>query len=691
VIKVTNLNTSGPGSLQAACSAEGPRIVVFDVSGVIHGDVRIEHGQITIAGQTAPGGGITIEGMLRGPAYNWVRDTTYIEDVVVRFLRIRPLPGTSVPGRDWDAIQLGRVNKAVIDHVSCSWANDETIDIYVSRNVTIQWCTIEESDPTGHHKGQHNFGLIGGPRSWNVSLHHTLFANHRRRCPAFANGPADIRNIVVYNFRDGLSHEGHPPNNRGFNLIGNYYKAGPSDPNIFPFCFVDTISYYLRDNYIEGVGMIQNPWAESDKLYGLRYYAHKGRRAGQETPVPPVTTFSPQAAYSLVLEKAGCFPRDSVTRRTINEVRNGTGEWRRRDPGDLMAGLTPRPPMKDTDNDGMPDCWEEANGLDPTDSGDHNRVMASGYTAVEEYCNMRARELIEKKGWQEVKSKESGTGCRPSIKGIKMVRIPGGSFQIGGTGQGADELPVHKVTFDAFCMSETEITVGQVLAVSGKAGRGLSWTLPPRTREDSLRMARWDSLRAAGADSPERSRRRAEYNLQAAVAISWNGAVVFCNELSKLAGLEPCYDLESWVCDFSRNGFRLPTEAEWEYACRAGTSTAYCTGDDPRGLERVAWFGHKTENPETRLVRCKQPNAFGLYDMHGNVWEWCNDWYRHDYYAESPQDNPQGPPDSGPGKLRVNRGGSRSSSPLACRSAVRRGNPPSTRNSTIGFRIVRTD
>ncbi len=398
VIKVTNLNPDGPGSLQAACDEQGPRIVVFEVSGVISGSIGIPNGQITIAGQTAPGAGITIEGMLRGPAYNGIDDSTYINDVVVRFLRIRPTPGISVPGSDCDAIQLGRVDRAVIDHVSCSWANDETIDIYVSRNVTIQWTAIEESDPTGHHKGMHNFGLIGGPKSFNVSLHHTLFANHRRRCPAFANGPADIRNNVMYNFRDGLSHEGHPPNGKGFNLVGNYYKAGPSDPNIFPFCFVDTISYYLRDNYIEGVGSIQDPWLEADKLYGLRYYAHKGKMADGETPMPPVTTVSPQEAYQLVLDGAGCFPRDTVSRRTINEVQNGGGEWRKRHPGNLMAGLTPRKPLPDSDNDGMPDCWESAMGLDPSDGGDHGDVMPSGYTAIEEYCNILARRLIDTKG-----------------------------------------------------------------------------------------------------------------------------------------------------------------------------------------------------------------------------------------------------------------------------------------------------
>jgi len=169
VIKVTNLNSSGPGSLQAACSAEGPRIVVFDTSGIIPGDVIIDQNQITIAGQTAPGAGITIRGRLM-TRYG---DETF-EDIVVRFLRVRPDPTTGVSG---DAIQFSKVENCVIDHVSCSWANDETIDIYYAHDVTIQWCTIEESDLEGHSKGvPHNYGMINSPGGGRISLHHTLFA-----------------------------------------------------------------------------------------------------------------------------------------------------------------------------------------------------------------------------------------------------------------------------------------------------------------------------------------------------------------------------------------------------------------------------------------------------------------------------------------------------------------------------------
>ena len=393
VIKVTNLETNGPGSLQEACSAEGPRIVVFEVSGVIPGDVTIEHSRISIMGQTAPGAGITIKGMLVTP---YTEDGSItIEDMVLRFLRVRPDP---IPGVSWaDAIQFSKIRRCVLDHVSCSWSSDETVDWYGARESTIQWCTIEESDTEGHPDGRHNYGLINGPDGEKFTIHHTLFAHHSRRCPAVANGPADVRNLVVYNFRDGFLHD-NPPNNLGFNIIGNYYKAGPSEPSIFPFCFEGKTSYYLRDNYIAGVGIVQDPWAEKDKLYGLQYYAQYGVKARKETEVPQVTTHSPLEAYELVLDQAGCFPRDTVSRRTVSEVRSGTGSWGRHDPGDLMAGLKPEAPPVDRDNDGMADSWERANGLNPADSSDYNKVMESGYTAIEEYCNLLATRLVETGG-----------------------------------------------------------------------------------------------------------------------------------------------------------------------------------------------------------------------------------------------------------------------------------------------------
>jgi pectate lyase len=386
IINVTNLRADGPGSLQAACAEQGPRIIVFEVSGVIEGDVIIEHGEVSILGQTAPGAGITIAGSLKSR----YRPRQPIDDIVIRFVRVRP---PNARGAQGDAIQLSENKRVIVDHVSSSWATDETIDIYGAQDVTIQWCTLEESEITSHPKGRHNFGLISGPDGKRVTLHHNLFAHHSRRCPAIANGPADVRNNVIYDFRDGFGHE-NPPNDQGYNVIANYFKRGPSSPQLFPFCFRDMVSYFLRDNYIDGVGLVQDPWAEADKHPGLKYYAGKGRKAEHEVKVPEVTTHSPLEAYQLVLQQAGGLPRDAVTQRIAQEVKTGAGSWGRKPQSDLLEGLTRGTPPKDADGDGMPDNWEAAHGLDPANADDHRQTMASGYTAIEEYANELAARLI---------------------------------------------------------------------------------------------------------------------------------------------------------------------------------------------------------------------------------------------------------------------------------------------------------
>jgi len=408
VIKVTNLNRSGPGSLNAACQTRGPRIVIFEVSGVIRGDVVITEPYITIAGQTAPGVGITIEGLLRSDLKDWDKDTTTrpnVHDVVVRFLRVRSPVGRGDQG---DCIQFSSVDNAVLDHLSLSWAEDETIDLWArSTNITVQWCTLEESsltgklDHTGQGGGGHFYGLVAGGRSNRITVHHNLFAHHENRNPCLGSGPADFRNNVVYNFRAGFVHHGNYIGIPGFNLVGNYYKSGPStvsfhrtDPYIYPWCFEGKIPYYLRDNFIEGAGMIQDPWAESHKLRAwARYYAHKGTKQEKETPVPSIRTHSPQEAYLRVLARAGCFPRDVVTQRTVEEVRRGTGSWGRREPEDLLEGLTPGTPPKDSDDDGIPDDWEDEHGLDKL-TNDTARRMPSGYTAIEEYLHALTAKLL---------------------------------------------------------------------------------------------------------------------------------------------------------------------------------------------------------------------------------------------------------------------------------------------------------
>ncbi len=165
--------------------------------------------------------------------------------------------------------------------------------------------------------------------------------------------------------------------------------------------------------------------------------------------------------------------------------------------------------------------------------------------------------------------------------------------------------------------------------------------------------------------------------------VRWFDAVRFCNKRSELEGLQPCYDLTTWNCNFAANGYRLPTEAEWEYACRAGTTTAYFFGDTPAKLGDYAWY-EKNSGGRPRPVGQKQPNPWGLHDVCGNVWEWCNDFYKVDYYQEAPKENPRGP---ATGETRVLRGGAWRFSDESCRSGYRNNENPGPADVCFGYDI----
>jgi formylglycine-generating enzyme required for sulfatase activity len=171
--------------------------------------------------------------------------------------------------------------------------------------------------------------------------------------------------------------------------------------------------------------------------------------------------------------------------------------------------------------------------------------------------------------------------------------------------------------------------------------------------------------------------------------VTWNDAVAFCQWLSRQEG----------------KTYRLPTEAEWEYACRAGTDTRYNFGDDPTGLAKAAKTTHSggracfpavqnlkipkdASNPFTAPVGSFRPNRWGLYDMHGNAWEWCADWYGEDYYSKSPVDDPKGP---ATGIRRVRRGGAWNTFPIWARASFRNWNTPVSRCVNLGFRTARDE
>lgn len=237
--------------------------------------------------------------------------------------------------------------------------------------------------------------------------------------------------------------------------------------------------------------------------------------------------------------------------------------------------------------------------------------------------------------------------------GIEMVSIPAGTFVMGRDQDEADQGPAHEVAIDAFLMDRYEVTQ----AVYGKL--------------DPINGSHFK-----GEDLPTEM-------------ISWGKAALYCNLRSQAEGLDPCYN-EFGECDFQASGYRLPTEAEWEYACRAGSSTPYCFGADSAQLAQYAWYAANS-GKKTHQVGKKLPNAWGLYDMHGNVAEWCNDFFSQDYYAQSPQDNPHGPQE---GEQNVLRGGHWGASAELCSSSARVGEDPGFSDAcfardAIGFRCVR--
>jgi formylglycine-generating enzyme required for sulfatase activity len=228
--------------------------------------------------------------------------------------------------------------------------------------------------------------------------------------------------------------------------------------------------------------------------------------------------------------------------------------------------------------------------------------------------------------------------------GVEMVAVPAGEFVMGGEGDD-DEKPAHRVRMSAFLMDRTEVT---------------------QTSYESLMGSNPSKFR--GPDRPVES-------------LKWLSALTYCNRRSQKEGLKPCYDLKTQACDFSADGYRLPTEAEWEYACRAGGSGEYCFGNHTAALDDWAWSKENSLGA-THPVAQKKPNAWGLYDMHGNVAEWCQDCYSPQSYRQAVVDDPRGPAS---GEERVLRGGSWSSKAERCRSAARDGQSPGLADACFGY------
>ena len=437
VYHVTSLADDGSeGTLRWALGKSGVKTIVFDVSGTIHlqSSLDISIGNVTIAGQTAPGDGICVADYPVSIKAN---------NVIVRYMRFR-LGNKNVlaNGADgWDGFGGFDQQDWIIDHCSVSWSIDECLSVLGNKNTTVQWCLVAQSlVNSGHSKGAHGYG--GNWGGSGASFHHNLIAHHGSRTPRLGPRPTtqldermDMRNNVIYNFGGNGCYGGEGMN---VNIVNNYYKPGPGSPTdkkgyriagigIRTNTYVNTYpayapalhlwgKYYITGNYNSKYPQLnQDNWT-----YGVINQIDASGCDGtftQETkdsiklaePIDYIltTTHSAADAYDRVLDFAGAsLHRDSFDELMVSDTRNGkatyTGSGLSKGfvnsqddnkPSDADASWSAWPTLaskeapKDTDGDGMPDEWELANALDPTNPKDGKIIGADGYSNLENYLN----------------------------------------------------------------------------------------------------------------------------------------------------------------------------------------------------------------------------------------------------------------------------------------------------------------
>ncbi|WP_162523819.1 SUMF1/EgtB/PvdO family nonheme iron enzyme [Flavobacterium sp. LMO8] len=244
-----------------------------------------------------------------------------------------------------------------------------------------------------------------------------------------------------------------------------------------------------------------------------------------------------------------------------------------------------------------------------------------------------------------------------------MVKVEGGTFKMGSKNSDkradTDEQKEHNVSVSTFEISKFEVTV---------------WEWKQFIKSNKMKMPQKPSW---GWND--------NYPIN---GITWNEAIAYCNWLSKTEKLQPAYTKKgpNIICDFNANGYRLPTEAEWEFAAKGGKNSKSYNFSGSNNLDEVAWHkGNSKKTPHT--VGTKNHNEIGIYDMSGNVWEWCWDWYNKDFYKMEKGNNPHGPE---MGDRRTVRGGSWDSQPNYVRPANRISTEPNKTHEFYGFRIVKT-
>ncbi|MBR7130205.1 MAG: fibronectin type III domain-containing protein, partial [Tidjanibacter sp.] len=349
VLHVTNLNDNGEGSFRWAVSQSGARTIVFDVAGTIHlkSDISIRQGNLTIAGQTAPGGGICIAGGTVNVSAS---------NIIIRYVRFRL--GDEGAVSDGSDTTWGRYNSDIIlDHCSMSWSIDEVSSYYANKNFTMQWCLLAEAlNDSKHNKGNHGYGGIWGGR--NASFHHNLLAHNNSRNPRFDHpevygnyvathrGNSDYRNNVVYNWGDNSTYGGE---GAAWNVVGNYYKPGPASKQRKYFVDANGIysssktdygyaTMYVSGNYHAGAyaaAINSDNWSGIKLHDGSTPSNHNSWKSTAQLPIRKddtqqcfTTTHTVQKAFEQVLAHVGAsHRRDSVDERIVGEAKSGKATY----------------------------------------------------------------------------------------------------------------------------------------------------------------------------------------------------------------------------------------------------------------------------------------------------------------------------------------------------------------------------
>lgn len=441
--------TTRQGSLRWCLNQSGARTILFNVSGTIHlkSSLSISNGNVTIAGQSAPGEGICVAD------YPF---TINANNVIIRYMRFR-LGNKNVAHHEGDGLGGMDLRNLIVDHCSVSWSIDECLSIYGSRNTTVQWCISSQSlNNAGHSKGSHGYG--GNWGGSGASFHHNLMAHHNSRTPRL--GPRqgtqtdermDMRNNVIYNWAGNGCYGGEGMN---VNIVNNYYKPGPATlkrsstmQQRIAGIGIRTTSYCQNSDgswngwypmwHVWGTFFVQGNYNSKHSVvnsdnwtYGIYNQIDKNGNDGtfnesvnqqmklkEAIAFPYTTTHTAQQAYEKVLEYAGaCLHRDEVDALMVYDTRNGVASYDGKNgstmpglidsqddikPADAPADWSPWPdlaqttPWTDSDRDGMPDDYETAHGLNAQDASDGNAVNAEGYTQLEVYLNSLVAHITE--------------------------------------------------------------------------------------------------------------------------------------------------------------------------------------------------------------------------------------------------------------------------------------------------------